>query len=213
MSPGPTGLLQVLYINGKIGPFVGFLPSQILSSTKMDCLASPYTLLLLFFTSLAVAQNSPRATEVPYHQSIAGGIGAQTHPFLSVALAASGLIEILDKQGPFTFFIPSDEAFKSGPGLNFAELLEPENRNALRSVLTYHMVAGRYSASKILRALCRGAGTAAFTTVQGNEILASMEGTDILLTDCSGNTARITMADGNRQNGVIHVIDRVILPQ
>jgi uncharacterized surface protein with fasciclin (FAS1) repeats len=75
------------------------------------------------------------------------------------------------------------------------------------------MVAGRFTASKILQALCRGAGTAVFTTVQGNEILASMEGTDILLTDCSGNTARITLADSDRQNGVIHVIDKVILPQ
>jgi uncharacterized surface protein with fasciclin (FAS1) repeats len=179
----------------------------------MNCLARLYTCLIILFSAKAIAQYSLPDTQVPGCQSIAGGIASTEHPQLSMALRAAGLVEILEEQGPFTFFIPSEEAFNSWSQLNMPARLTPDNRTALRALLTYHMVAGRFTASKILQALCRGAGTAVFTTVQGNEILASMEGTDILLTDCSGNTARITLADSDRQNGVIHVIDKVILPQ
>lgn len=92
------------------------------------------------------------------------------------------------------------------------ELLKPENRRELRTVLAYHIVAGELTASRILRALCRGEGAARFTTIQGEELLATIEGSDIILTDCSGNRARIVNADSNRNNLLFHEIDKVILP-
>jgi uncharacterized surface protein with fasciclin (FAS1) repeats len=170
------------------------------------------TSLFIFFTGLAVSQFSPGESELENCLSIAGEIGSEQYPMLAMALKAAGLDEILDEDGPFTVFIPTEEAFTTWSGLNLPALLKPRNKNELRSMLTYHIVAGRYTASKILRAMCRGGGTALFTTLQGNEILTSMEGTEIVLTDCSGNSARITLADGDRQNGVVHVIDRVIVP-
>lgn len=132
---------------------------------------------------------------------------------LSAAFTAAGLSDLLNSNSPFTLFAPSEEALKKWSGENLSLLMKPENRKELRTMLTYHMIAGRFTAARILRAMCRGAGTAVLTTIQGDEILASMQGTDILLTDCSGHTARIIVADTSQGNGVIHEIDRVIAPR
>lgn len=181
----------------------------------MDCRANPYTLLLFFFTSLAIGQYAPplMANSGPAGSSISKGLESSKYKTLMEAVEAAELTELLDKAGAFTIFAPSNRAFEQFSGANLRNLMKPENKEELRAMLTYHIIAGRLSAAKILQALCQGAGTATFTTVQGNEILASMEGIDILLTDCSGNTARITTADSNQENGVIHEIDRVILPR
>lgn len=139
--------------------------------------------------------------------------GSGNHKVLMAALYATDLADILDKDGPFTVFAPSDLAFDKFTPSEMAILLKPENKKKLRSLLTYHIVAGNFSASKLLRAMSRGKGTTTLTTVQGNKITATMSGIDIVLTDSFGNTARITTADANQCNGVIHVIDSVILPQ
>ena len=97
-------------------------------------------------------------------------------------------------------------------GRGIQELMKPENKGALKSLMSYHVVAGRLTASKILKALCRGRGAASFTTIHGEELLASMDGTDIILTDCTGNQARITGADSTCKNLIFHRIDTVILP-
>ena len=128
------------------------------------------------------------------------------------ALEVADLEDVLAKSGPFTVFAPSDAAFKQIDAADFAALLKPERQHELRSLLTYHIVAGKLTASGILRALSRGKGAARFTTVQGEELLATLEGSDIILTDCSGNQARIVDADMNRDNLVFHQIDKVILP-
>ncbi|MEB8329310.1 fasciclin domain-containing protein [Flavobacteriaceae bacterium KMM 6897] len=135
------------------------------------------------------------------------------HKVLLAAINATDLADILDKDGPFTVFAPSDLAFNKFTSSEMAVLLKPENKHKLRSLLTYHIVAGNFTASKLLRAMSRGKGTTTLTTVQGNKITATMNGIDIVLTDSYGNTARITTADANQCNGVIHVIDSVILPQ
>ncbi len=121
--------------------------------------------------------------------------------------------KILGSQGPITIFAPSDTAFQKLSGRTLAEWLAPENKQELLSVLTYHMVVGQITASKILQAMANGRGSAVFKTVQGNEILATLEGTHIVLTDCSGNSAKIKTEDTNLSNGVVHVIDSVILPE
>ena len=129
------------------------------------------------------------------------------------ALEVANLEETLQQSGPFTVFAPSDAAFRQIDAAEFAALLKPEHQNQLRSLLTYHIVAGKITASGILKALSRGKGSTRFTTVQGEELLATLEGSDIILTDCSGNQARIVDADVDRDNLVFHQIDRVILPR
>ena len=128
-------------------------------------------------------------------------------------MVAAELDQILNNDGPFTVFAPSDSAFEKLPDQQIQELLQPQNKSALQSLITYHIVAGRLSASSILKSMCRGGGVASFTTVQGNTLTAKMDGIDIVLIDEYGNRARITTADENRCNGVIHVIDSVVIPK
>lgn len=166
-------------------------------------------LLLALFTGQLQAQSGPAAPDSRGKQAVGTSAEYQT---LMRALKATHLQEILQKSGPFTVFAPSDSAFEKMDPASMGELLKPENRAELRTVLAYHIVAGELTASHILRALCRGEGAARFTTVQGEELLATMEGSDIILTDCAGNRARIVSADSNRNNLVFHEIDKVILP-
>lgn len=135
------------------------------------------------------------------------------HETLSSALLAADLGQILNNDGPFTVFAPSDSAFEKLPGQKIQNLMKPQNKSELQSLITYHIIAGRLTASNILRAMCRGGGEASFITVQGNRLTAKMEGIDIVLLDEFGNRAKITAADENRCNGVIHVIDSVVMPK
>jgi len=134
------------------------------------------------------------------------------HPTLLAAIRAAELEEVLDNSGPFTVFAPSDKAFENFTEKDIEVLLKPENKKRLKSLMTYHMIAGDFSASKILSAMCQGKGKATFTTVQGGEITATMNGLDIILTDDLGNTAKIIIADSTQCYGVIHEIDAVIQP-
>lgn len=167
-------------------------------------------LLILLFSNSILAQQSTKADE---KSIIWTTEESENHKTLLAAVRAADLETVLDSQGPFTIFAPSDRAFEKLSPEQVKNLLKPENKKELHSLLTYHIVAGNLSASKILKAMCQGKGTASFTTVQGNEIIATMDGIDIVLTDSFGNTARITAADANQCNGVIHVIDSVILPK
>lgn len=130
---------------------------------------------------------------------------------MSEALAITELSRVLDMGIPLTIFAPSDTAFREF-GEQGIDLLEPDNRNHLRTLLAYHIVAGELTASRILKALCSGEGAAMFTTIQGEPLIATMEGVDIVLMDCYGNTARIVKADTSRDHLVFHEIDHVVLP-
>lgn len=157
-------------------------------------------------------------SQAPYgSQSFDLSISQQTayspeHSILQTALRSSGLEETLNSDGPFTVFAPSDTAFNQLSDEQSAYLMAPENIRMLQSVMTYHIVAGKLTAAKILSALCRGKGKTTFTTVQGSVLTATIDGIDIVLTDDFGTSARITAADMEQCNGVIHVIDAVILP-
>ena len=159
--------------------------------------------LTTFPTGLYFTHNTPSLKET---------LNSETHEMLFKAFEAAELEEILGMSGPFTVFAPTNHAFAEFSSNELKELFKIENRKRLKDLLTYHMVAGNLTASKILRALCKGEGKASFTTVQGNKIFASFQGTDILLTDSKGHQAKITAADSEHSNGVIHQIDRVILP-
>ena len=158
--------------------------------------------LLLGFSASSQTDISTRGLRIP-------GDSIKT---LIRVLEVTDMLELLENRGDFTVFAPSDTAFDQlGPG-DVDELMKPENKQTLKSLMSYHIVPGKLTASQILRALCRGMGAASFTTIQGEELLASMDGTDIILTDCSGNQARITGADTTARNLVFHRIDRVVLP-
>ncbi|NNJ87794.1 MAG: fasciclin domain-containing protein [Eudoraea sp.] len=138
---------------------------------------------------------------------------AGNYTTLISALKATDLDLTLDGDAPFTIFAPSDRAFRKLSSDKIKHLLRPENKKELREMVTYFMVAGSLSASKILNALVRGNGNATFTTVQGKKINASIEGIDIILSDGQGNKAKITVADSDQCNGIIHTIDSVIMPK
>lgn len=135
------------------------------------------------------------------------------HKTLWAMLRATDFGELLKRPGPFTVFAPSDLAFKNLIGLSVSDLLHPDNKEELKALMGYHIVAGKLSASKILKALCSGKGITTFTSIQGDVITATMNGLDIILSDSFGNTATIVVADVNQRNGVIHEIDGVIKPE
>jgi uncharacterized surface protein with fasciclin (FAS1) repeats len=134
------------------------------------------------------------------------------HTTLVKAVVAAGLVDTLKGKGPFTVFAPTDEAFtKVGAGtLTF--VMQPENKATLVKVLTYHVVPGRLDSKAIAKAIKKGGGTATFKTVSGGTLTAMMHGNGVMLTDEKGGTAMVTTADVYQSNGVIHVIDTVVMP-
>lgn len=139
-------------------------------------------------------------------------LDAEGHEILLAAVRAADLEEILEESGPFTVFAPSDAAFHRFSNAKMDRLLNAADKSDLKSLLTYHIVAGELSAAQILRAMSRGNGKTSFTTVLGQKLMAHLEGSDIVLTDSLGNRAKITTADLCLDYGVVHEIDRVIMP-
>lgn len=134
------------------------------------------------------------------------------HTTLTSLLQVSDLLDVLHSSGQFTVFAPSDRAFKKMSKSTLKKLLDPENKKEVNRFLSGHIIAGKLSASHILKAMCSGSGSTSFTTIQGEELIATIDGIDIILTDGFGNQAKILKADTNQRNGVIHEIDAVFLP-
>jgi uncharacterized surface protein with fasciclin (FAS1) repeats len=134
------------------------------------------------------------------------------HGTLVAAVQAAGLVETLSGDGPFTLFAPTNAAFAKLPAGTVASLLQPANRNALQSVLTYHVVAGRVTAGELVGMIEAGGGQARLTTVQGGTLTARMMGGRVVLVDANGGMSTVTAADMMQSNGVIHVTDAVSLP-
>ncbi|HEX8130359.1 MAG TPA: fasciclin domain-containing protein [Pyrinomonadaceae bacterium] len=134
------------------------------------------------------------------------------HTTLVAAVKAAGLVETLSGKGPFTVFAPTDEAFAKLPAGTVETLVKPENKATLTKILTYHVVAGKMDAKKIAQAIKKGGGRATFKTVSGGTLTAMMHGNGVMLTDEKGGTAMVTTANVYQSNGVIHVIDTVVMP-
>ena len=135
------------------------------------------------------------------------------HTTLVAAVKAAGLVETLSGPGPFTVFAPTNDAFgRLAPG-TVDTLLRPENKPALTKVLTYHVVAGNVSAAQLQQMIIAGGGTATLTTVEGEPLKASIEGSSVVLTDVNGNKSFVTQADVRQSNGVVHVVNGVLLPK
>ncbi|WP_082102687.1 fasciclin domain-containing protein [Sphingomonas sp. Ag1] len=131
---------------------------------------------------------------------------------LVAAVKAAGLVDTLNGAGPFTVFAPTNSAFSALPAGTVDTLLKPENKAQLTGVLTYHVVSGKVTAADLARQIRAGGGKAMLTTVQGAPLTASMSGDKVIITDAAGGTATVSMADVQQSNGVVHVIDKVLLP-
>jgi uncharacterized surface protein with fasciclin (FAS1) repeats len=131
---------------------------------------------------------------------------------LVAAVQAAGLVGTLKSSGPFTVFAPVNEAFGALPAGTVETLLKPENKSTLTAVLTYHVVAGKFEAKDVLAAIRKGNGTAELKTVQGGRIWVSLEGGNVILKDEKGNKAKVVITDVSASNGVVHVIDSVVMP-
>jgi uncharacterized surface protein with fasciclin (FAS1) repeats len=143
---------------------------------------------------------------------VQNAMNSADHTTLVAAVKAAGLVDTLQGKGPFTVFAPTNEAFQKLPAGTVDTLLKPENKGQLTQVLTYHVVAGKVDSKALAKMIKAGHGTATLKTVAGGTLTAKMDGMDIVLTDAKGGTAKVTIADVYQSNGVIHVIDSVLLP-
>ena len=140
-------------------------------------------------------------------------ISSADHTTLVAAVKAADLVSTLKGEGPFTVFAPTNAAFDKLPKGTLESLLKPENKAQLAKILTYHVVSGNLDAAAVVAAIQNGKGKAVLTTVSGGKLTASMEKDKVKLTDESGNSAFVTATDLKGSNGVVHVIDGVLLPK
>lgn len=138
-------------------------------------------------------------------------IGSKDHTTLVAAVKAGGLVETLSGKGPFTVFAPTNEAFNKLPKGTVESLLEPAQLKTLQSILTYHVVAGKLDSKAVVQAIKAGKGKAVLTTVQGAKLTASLKGKNVIVTDEKGGVATVIAADLDATNGIIHVIDNVLM--
>ncbi|RED27238.1 putative surface protein with fasciclin (FAS1) repeats [Flavobacterium cutihirudinis] len=144
---------------------------------------------------------------------IENAVNSKDHTTLVAAVKAADLVETLKGKGPFTVFAPTNAAFDKLPAGTVETLLKPENKKMLQTILTYHVVAGKWNASDIAKAIKAGKGKATLKTVSGGTLTAWMDGKELYITDENGNKSKVTIADVNQSNGVIHVVDAVLLPK
>jgi uncharacterized surface protein with fasciclin (FAS1) repeats len=148
----------------------------------------------------------------PTKNIIENAVNSADHTTLVAAVKAAGLVDTLEGPGPFTVFAPTNEAFAKLPAGTVDNLLKPENKDTLVKILTYHVVAGKLSAADIKKMIREGHGQATLKTVSGGTLTAMMQGKNLVLKDEKGGIATVTIANVFQSNGVIHVVDSVLLP-
>jgi uncharacterized surface protein with fasciclin (FAS1) repeats len=144
---------------------------------------------------------------------IDNAVNSKDHTTLVAAVKAAGLVDTLKSPGPFTVFAPTNAAFAALPAGTVETLLKPENKGMLSGILTYHVVAGKMDAAALTKAIMEGNGTATLKTVAGGTLTAKAAGGKVMVMDEKGGTANVTIADVYQSNGVIHVVDKVLLPK
>ncbi|WP_179007132.1 fasciclin domain-containing protein [Winogradskyella forsetii] len=140
-------------------------------------------------------------------------VGNENFSTLVAAVKAADLVETLSGKGPFTVFAPTNDAFNKLPEGTVGTLLKPENKEKLTSILTYHVVSGKYEASAVIDAIKKNNGSFTVATVQGGEITLSLNDGNVMLKDANGGMSTVIMADVAASNGVIHAIDSVVMPK
>lgn len=152
------------------------------------------------------------AAMFPSKTIVENAVNSKDHTTLVAAVKAAGLVDTLSSPGPFTVFAPTNAAFAKLPAGTVDTLVKPENKAMLTGILTYHVVAGRMTGADIMAAIKAGGGKATLTTVQGEPLIATMKGRKLVLTDVKGGMSMVTIADVMQSNGVIHVVDTVLMP-
>ena len=167
----------------------------------------------------AIAPNTYAQTKMvggaamyPTKNIVANAVNSKDHTTLVAAVKAAGLVPTLQSAGPFTVFAPTNEAFNKLPAGTVDMLVKPENKAALTKILTYHVVAGKVSAADLLAKIKAGGGKAELNTVSGGILTAMADGKKIYLVDEKGGKSWVTIADVNQSNGVIHVVNTVLMP-
>lgn len=148
----------------------------------------------------------------PSKDIVSNAVNSKDHTTLVAAVKAAGLVSTLQSPGPFTVFAPTNDAFKMLPSGTVDNLLKPENKATLTNILTYHVVAGNWDSGAIAKLIKDGNGKAEVKTVAGGKLFLMMEGKDLLIKDEKGGTAKVTIKNVNQSNGVIHVVDHVLMP-
>lgn len=148
----------------------------------------------------------------PSKDIVTNAVNSKDHTTLVAAVKAAGLVETLQGAGPFTVFAPTNAAFELLPAGTVESLVKPENKATLTSILTYHVVAGKFTAVDIMKLVKAGNGTATVKTVAGGNLVISMRGKNVVIKDEKGGESIVTIKDVNQSNGVIHVVDHVLLP-
>ncbi len=176
---------------------------------------SAIVVLTMAIATQAQAQKNPMVGGAAMYANkdiVDNAVNSKDHTTLVAAVKAAGLVETLKSKGPFTVFAPTNAAFDKLPAGTVGTLVKPENKKTLTSILTYHVVAGKMGSKQIAAAIKAGGGKAELTTVQGGKLWAWMEGKSLMLKDEKGGMSTVTIADVFQSNGVIHVIDTVLMP-
>ncbi len=179
---------------------------------KITSLAAALILSCAAFSFAAKNQMGDGAPMSPKMNIVQNASNSPDCSTLVSAVKAAGLVDTLSGPGPFTVFAPTNEAFQKLPAGTVDNLVKPENKDQLTKILTYHVVAGKMDAAKLVKAIKAGGGKATLKTVNGEELTAMSDGNGISLTDAKGGTAKVTTANLPQSNGVIHVIDSVLMP-
>ena len=177
--------------------------------------------LVLATAALAAVTGAPLAAKnpmvggaamYPTKNIVQNAVNSKDHTTLVAAVKAAGLVDTLKGPGPFTVFAPTNMAFAALPAGTVDTLLKPENKPMLTGVLTYHVVPGKLDARALMSQISAGNGRAMLKTVKGESLTATASGKSIMIMDSKGGKAKVTTADVYQSNGVIHVVDKVLLP-
>ena len=172
-----------------------------------------FTICALFSTNIIAQTKMVGGAEMfPTKNIVENAVNSKDHTTLVAAVKAADLVSTLESRGPFTVFAPVNSAFDALPAGTVENLLKPENKKTLTSILTYHVISGKFSASDLMKRVQKSNGKASMKTVQGENLYFTVKGDNLIVTDAKGNMANITIADVNQSNGVIHVIDRILMP-
>lgn len=176
---------------------------------------------ILLGTSVALAFTVPALAADPMvggaamyanKNIVQNAMNSKDHTTLVAAVKAGGLVDTLEGKGPFTVFAPTNEAFAALPAGTVDTLLKPENKQELDKILTYHVVPGKLDTEALDRDIKKGDGKATLKTVEGDDLTITGSGKDLMVTDSKGNTAKVTIANVYQSNGVIQVVDKVLMP-
>jgi len=181
-----------------------------------NLILSVFAVITMAFTTQVYAQKNPMvggAAMYPTKDIVDNAVNSKDHTTLVAAVKAAGLVETLKSAGPFTVFAPTNAAFDKLPAGTVDNLVKPENKATLTTILTYHVVAGKMDSKAIAKAIKAGGGKAELTTVQGGKLWAWMDGKKLVLKDEKGGMGTVTIADVYQKNGVIHVVDTVLMPK